>query len=379
MVDHTERVVSRFAGTGLARRAAYRLTGTALARRVLVVTMAAATITLAAVAVGGVPLLFGLGALSLLGIGLLPGGSRRYMIHRLVRVGGSIFVAMAIVWFLVHNYPDAARQDPTGLIPAMVRYVSWMGDVVAGEMGDTNYSETVEEGVGRTIPISLQLLLYSQLLALLIAVPGALLGAQFRGRAVDVAFRAIGLAGLALPTFVSGLILIYFFGVGDLEMFGLSWGIQLFPTGRYVPLGRDVVDHFRSMAMPSLTLALTTAATYLVLLRSEMLQQLLSDHVQLARSKGLSPARIVRAHALRPAAPTAVAAIAAQSGLVLGNLVIIERVFTLPGFGDYVLIAIGRRDVVAVAGALFVTASILAVINLFADALLLAVDPRLEH
>ena len=160
-------------------------------------------------------------------------------------------------------------------------------------------------------------------------------------------------------------------------LFGWSFGIDLFPTGRYVPLGRSVGDHLRSMALPSFTLAFTTAATYLVLLRSEMLQQLQSEHVQLARSKGLPPGRIVRSHAFRPAAPTMVAAIGAQSALVLGHLLVIERIFTLPGFGDYVLIAIGRRDVAAVAGALFVTSAVLAVVNLFADALLLAVDPRI--
>ena len=171
----------------------------------------------------------------------------------------------------------------------------------------------------------------------------------------------------------------YFFGVGDIEMFGLSWGIKILPTGRYVPFGRDIVDHFKSMALPSFTLALTTAATYLVLLRSELLQQLRSEHVMLARSKGVPPGRIVRVHALRPAAPSAVAAIAAQSGLVLGHMVIIERIFTMPGFGDYVLIAISRRDDLAVVGALFVAAAVLAVVNLFADALLLAVDPRLDR
>ncbi len=341
--------------------------------------MFALIMTLGSIAIGGVPLLVGLGALSLACLGLLPGGSRRYLLHRFTRVGGSVFVAMAIIWLLVHNYPNSAREDSTGLVPAMERYVEWIGDLVAGEMGDTQYSETVEEGVSRTIPISMQLLAYSQIIALFIAIPGALLGAQFRGKAVDLLFRAISLLGLAVPIFVSGLIFIYFFGVGDLDMFGVSWGIQIFPTGRYIPLGRGVWPHLQSMALPSITLALTTAATYMVLLRAEMLQQLQSEHVQLARSKGLRPSRIVRAHAFRPAAPTMVAAIGAQSGMVLGNLLIIERIYLLPGFADYVLTAIGRRDVLAVAGALFVVAAVLAVVNLFADALLLAVDPRLDR
>ncbi len=355
-----------------------RSTGMSLSQRLFAATAAALTITIGAIAIGGIPLLGGLGVACLLALWLLPGGSRRYLLRRAARVGGTVFVAMAIIWLLVHNYPDASRQDETGVVPAMVRYVSWIGDVVAGEMGDTQYQETVEEGVSRTIPISLQLLVYSQLMALLIAIPGAIAGAQYRGKAVDVGFRAIGMLGLAVPMFVSGLLLMYFFGVGEIDLFGLSWGVQWFPTGRYIPIANGVWRHIRSMILPSFTLALTTAATYLVLLRSEMLQQLLADHVQLARSKGVPPSAIVRRHAFRPAAPTLVAAIGAQSGMILGNMLIVERIFLLPGFSDYVLIAIGRRDVIAIAGSLFVVAAILAVINLFADALLLAVDPRLE-
>ena len=360
-------------------RAPARSIGTPLSRRLFAVAIGALTVTFGSIALGGIPLLVGLGVVSLLALGLLPGGSRRYLVRRAGRVGGTVFVAMAIIWLLVHNYPDAARQDATGVVPAMVQYISWLGDVVAGEMGDTQYQETVEEGLSRTIPISLQLLAYSQVMALLIAIPGAILGAQYRGRAIDLFFRGVGILGLAVPMFVSGLLLMYLLGVGDLELFGLSWGIQLFPTGRYIPIADGVWRHIRSMVLPSFTLALTTAATYMVLLRAEMLQQLSLDHVQLARSKGLSPGRIVRRHAFRPAAPTLVAIVGAQSGMILGNMLIVERIFLLPGFSDYVLVAIGRRDVVAIAGSLFVVALILAVINLFADALLLAVDPRLDH
>jgi peptide/nickel transport system permease protein len=261
----------------------------------------------------------------------------------------------------------------------MEHYGHWLGGVVAGDLGGTtSYSETVGVGVSRTIPVSAQLLAYSQLLAVAIAIPGALLGAQFRGRAPDLAMRGFSLVGLAVPLFITGILLAQVFGVGDIDIFGWSFGIKLLPSGRYVPVGDGVLPHLRSMALPSITLALGTAATYLVLLRSELLQQLAQDHVLLARSKGMPPAQILRRHALRPAAPSVVAAIAAQSGLVLGNVVIVERIFLLPGFGDYVIVAIGRRDEPAVVGALFVAAVILAVVNLVADAVLLVVDPRLD-
>lgn len=345
----------------------------------MIVTSLALAATATAVAVGGVPLAVGLSGAGLAVVAALPAGPRRYLVRRAGRVVLTLLAAMAVIWLLVHNLPDDSRQDESGVVAAMEHYGHWLGGVVAGDLGGTtSYSETVGVGVSRTIPVSAQLLAYSQLLAVAIAVPGALLGAQFRGRAPDLAMRGISLVGLAVPLFITGILLAQVFGVGDIDIFGWSFGIKILPSGRYIPLGDGVVPHLRSMALPSITLALGTAATYLVLLRSELLQQLGQDHVLLARSKGMPPARILRRHALRPAAPSVVAAIAAQSGLVLGNVVIVERIFLLPGFGDYVIVAIGRRDELAVVGALFVAAVILAVVNLVADAVLLVVDPRLD-
>ncbi|MEL6984727.1 MAG: hypothetical protein AAFO29_20030, partial [Actinomycetota bacterium] len=89
-------------------------------------------VTLATVAVGGVPLLVGLVLAGLIGLVALPPGPRRYLLNRSVRVGATVLVTMAIVWLLVHNYPDASRQTPTGLIPAMERYGSWFGGDLVG-------------------------------------------------------------------------------------------------------------------------------------------------------------------------------------------------------------------------------------------------------
>ncbi len=335
--------------------------------------------TAATVALGGPPFALALAVAALLIVAALPASPRRYLLRRIGHVIFSIALSMALVWMLVHNYRDDSRLDDPGFFPAMVRYAEWISGLVSGEMGSSQYSESVGEGISRSLPISLQLVAYSQILALAIAIPGALIGAQARGRAGDIAARGLSLLGLSLPVFITGPLLVQLLGLGELNLFGFEVGWKILPVVRYVPVGDGIWDHLRSMAMPSFTLALSTAAIYLVLLRSELIQQLQSPHADLARSKGLSPARIVRVHALRPASPSAVAAVAAQSGFILGNVVIIERIFVLPGFGDYTLIAIGRRDVVAVAGALFVAAIILAVVNLIADALLLVFDPRLDY
>ncbi len=350
------------------------------------------------VTLGRVPLLVGLGAAGLAGYAVLPARSRRYLGRRLVRVAVTIVLAMGIVWILVWNLPlmpdihfagETGAPSPAGVAPRAPRpkhidvvggldaYGSWLGGVVRGDLGDTTYSETVTRGISRTMPISTQLVLYSQVIAAAIAVPGALIGARRRGRTADVGFRAVSLLGLSLPAYVIGVLLVFVLSIGGFRLFGHHVGVRWFPAGRYQPLGAGLGPHLRSMALPSLSLGVSTAAIYLVLLRSEILQQLSLDHVELARSKGVPDGRIVRVHALRPAAPAVVAAIAAHSSALLGSVIIIERIFLLPGFGDYVIIAIIRNDNPAIVGALFVAVCLLAFVNLFADALLLALDPRI--
>lgn len=257
------------------------------------------------------PLLLGLGATATAALAVLPGGSRRYLVRRLVRVVASILVAMAVVWFLMFNLPPSPSirfaddqsfggggggrfgfgigepEVPSGVVPAMEAYGSWLGDLLTGNLGGlTSYSETVGEGVSRTIPLSMQLLLYSQIVALVVAVPAALIGARRRGRAGDVAARAAGLVGLSTPVYMLGPILVFLLAVGEFRLFGLEFGLRVLPSGRYVAIGTSLVGHVKSMVLPSLTLGLSTAAVYLVLLRSELLQQLQLDHVALARSKG---------------------------------------------------------------------------------------------
>ena len=106
-----------------------------------------------------------------------------------------------------------------------------MGDLLVGDLGGvTSYSETVGEGVARTIPLSMQLLLYSQLIAILVAVPGALIGALlYRGRSSDIAARAVGLMGLSTPVYVIGPILVFLFAVGE---FGVSGSTSAYESCR---------------------------------------------------------------------------------------------------------------------------------------------------
>ena len=165
--------------------------------------------------IGGLPLAVALGVTLALIVAAMPGRARRHLTRRSAWIGLQIFVTMGLVWILVHNYRDDSRSDEPGLVPAIERYIEWIAGLVAGEMGSSQYAETVGEGISRTLPISLQLVLYSQLVALALAIPGALFAARMRGRSVDVAVRAVGLLGLSLPVFIIGPLL--------MELVGLRW------------------------------------------------------------------------------------------------------------------------------------------------------------
>lgn len=308
----------------------------------------------------------------------LPARQRRFMARRFISTLVTIFLAMAVVFLLIHNLPDASRLDETGFVAAMRAYGEWLGDLVVGDLGDSSYSETVTEGVARTIPLSFQLLLYSQVIAVLVALPAALLAARRRGGATDVLVRLGAFFGISMPIIVVGPVLVVWLAVGGFSVFGVDIGGRWLPSGRPSPFGDGIVDHFKAMLLPSLSLAIGSIAAMLVVFRSNLIIQLQQDHAMLARSKGISSWRVVWAHAARPAAPTLASLIAAQTAIVVGNLVIVERLFLLPGFGDYVLVAFGRRDVQAVFGGMFVMVCIIAGVNLIADAFILALDPRIE-
>ena len=191
-------------------------------------------VTLAAFGAGGIPLGMGLALVAAIVLLVLPGRSVRYVVRRVGFAVVTVLAAIAVVWVLVHHlppdppiifegdrsFPGGGRAlerllgggDPTDgstqfdLTGAFRAYGDWVGDVVAGDLGDTTYSETVTEGLARTIPISLQLLVYSQLLAAAIAIPAALFAVRRRGaRNPDVcrADHGRAAAGASRPTLQS--------------------------------------------------------------------------------------------------------------------------------------------------------------------------------
>lgn len=253
-----------------------------------------------------------------------------------------------------------------------VRYAAWLGDFASGDLGNfysVSSEEPVADRLSDALPVSLQLVVYSQIFALLFAIPLGVLTAYRAGTRFDRATNATAFGMLALPNFVLGLLLAYFVGVW------LGW----LPVNGYVDPGEDLVEHVRHMALPVLTLAASQIAIYMRLLRSDMVATLQEDFIQMARSKGISDRRVLWRHALRPSSLTLLTVAGLNVGSLIGGAIVIEVIFSLPGLGTELANAILQRQYVALQSFVAVIAIVYVLVNFAVDILYTVIDPRIRH
>ena len=156
---------------------------------------------------------------------------------------------------------------------------------------------------------------------------------------------------------LSASLVLLFLAIGGIEVGGTDIGFKILPGARYVPFGESVVDHFKHMLLPSISLALGISAVFMRLLRSDMIGTLRQPFIDLARSKGVSPTRILWRHALRPSMFTLLTVMGFTVGALVGGALIVEIIFTLPGIGGYMFGGIVQRDFIAVQGGTMVIAT----------------------
>lgn len=254
--------------------------------------------------------------------------------------------------------------------PLVVRYARWLGGLVHGDLG-TSYLTSVPVGqsLAERMPVTLELLVLAQALALGVAVPLAMASARRAGRAADRVITTISFGLLSTPVFVTGVLLIMIFAVG----------LAVLPATGYTSLTSDPVDNLRTLILPTVTLAAGHLAVYTRLLRGDLIATLQEDYIMLARARGFSPRRIMWRHALRPSAITLVTAIGLNLGALIGGAVIIEQLFGLPGVGRLIVEAIFSRDYLVVQGGVMVVAVGYVLVNFAVDLLYSGLDPRIRR
>lgn len=264
---------------------------------------------------------------------------------------------------------EAARIELGLDEPVLVRYVEWLGGAVQGDLGISYRTrQPVAEAIVERLPVTVELVVLSQLLALLVAVPLAVAGALRPGSVLDRLSTAGQLGLLAAPSFLLALLLMVVFAVR------LGW----FPTTGYTPLLDDPFDNLRSLLLPATALGLETVPMYARVLRTDLARTLDEEFVWTARAKGLPVRRVVLRHALRPASIGTVTLSGITVGRMLGGAVLVETIFALPGLGRFTIDAVNNRDFMALQGAVVVATVGFVVVNFVVDSLHGVIDPRIR-
>ena len=248
-------------------------------------------------------------------------------------------------------------------------YLQWLGNFVQGDFGKIYFSggtEEVSDHLKEAMPRSLLLMIYTQILALAVAIPLGVLSAYRAGRRADKIISNSLFALQSVPGFAIALVLVIFLGV----KFG--W----LPTLGYAPISDGIWEHSKHMIMPVISLSLGLIATYTRLLRADMIAALREDYVTMAASKGLSDRRILWRHVLRPSSMTLMTSAALSMGGLIGGAIVIESIFATYGVGFEVFAAISGRQYIALQSSVAVIALFYVFFNLVVDIASGFVDPR---
>jgi len=272
---------------------------------------------------------------------------------------------------------EAMRRELGLDQPFVVQYGRYLGRVLRGQLGVSyRLGVPVGELLAERLPASVELSGMAMLLTLVLGVPLGIYTAIRRGSLLSKVILGASLAGLSVPTFLTGLLLIFLFAV-QLQWLPSSGRGEVVSIGPWTT-GLLTGSGLRSLLLPSITLALFSLALLLRLVRGELLDVLHSDHVRFSRARGLPERAIYFRHGLRNALLPVVTVAALQLGNLLAFSVVTETVFQWPGMGLLFLQAVQFVDVPVISSYLLLAAVAFVLINLLVDLSYLVLDPRVR-
>jgi peptide/nickel transport system permease protein len=286
----------------------------------------------------------------------------------------------AIIPFGTDEQKAQLREDLGLGDPPFEQFTSYLGGLIQGDLGHQYSSgRPVSELVGQSLPVSLQLMIYAQIIALVFAIPFGILAAYRSGTKTDRGINTTAFALLAIPNFVLALILSYFIGAE------LKW----LPTGGYAPgwldplfdssRSPDIGEHINYMILPAIALAVGQIAVYMRLLRSDMIATLQENFITMAKAKGISNRRILWRHALRPSSLTLLTVAGLNVGTLISGAIVVEVVFQIPGMGLKIFQAISAREYIELQSYVVVIALLFILLNFLIDFLYAVLDPRIRR
>jgi len=309
----------------------------------------------------------------------------RYIARRLMLTIPVMLLVSIIVFSLINLIPgdpallfagneagrdvvEALRKQMGLDKPLVVRYLIWLGRLLHGDLGKSvRDGRPVLATLLLKLPVTIELAIVALTVAWAIAVPAGVLAAWKRRSAVDYAATTVALAGISIPNFWLGIMLIYLFAVD------LRW----LPPSGYVEPWKEPLRSLTLMIMPATVLGTALAALVMRLLRSSMLEVLGSEFIRTAQAKGLSDKVVIVKHALKNAMIPVATVMGLQLGGLLGGAVITEQIFAVPGIGRLAIESILTRDYPMVQGVVLCSATAIVFVNFSVDILYSVLDPRI--
>ena len=253
--------------------------------------------------------------------------------------------------------------------PVPVQYLKWAGRALRGDLGESiRTKEPVLRLIRQKLPITLQLALYSLVIALLIAVPAGVLAAVRRNTVWDYLASGVSLCGVSIPNFWLGIMLILF----------LSVRLQWLPASGFVSPFEDLRGNTQRLLMPAFVLGAALAAVLMRQTRNSMIEVLSADYIRTAYAKGLRTGLVVFRHAIRNGLIPVITIFGLQLGALIGGAVVTEQIFVVPGFGRLILEGVFTRDYPIVQGVVLITASAYVLVNLLVDVSYSLLNPRIR-
>lgn len=253
--------------------------------------------------------------------------------------------------------------------PALVRYFQWLGDFLRGDLGTSIATgRPIAAVLAPRIVNTLLLSLFAFAIYLVLALVPAIIQAVNRGRTVDNVISVVTLLLLSLPDFLLATMLLFLFAVA----------VPILPALATISENSSWPEILRAMVLPAVTLAIMMAVYAIRVLRDSLIEVLRSDYVRLAELKGLRPRAVLFRHALPNAIVPALNVTALNLGFLIGGVVIVERVFSYPGFGTLLIDALQLRDIPLIKATVMISAAVYVAANLVADVLAVLLQPRLR-
>src|SRR5919198_5381646 len=322
---------------------------------------------------------------------------RIYILKRLLGIVPTVLMITLVVFVMMRSIPgdpvvallgDAYTEEDAIKVrqaygldqPVLVQYVIWLGKLVQGDWGTSILSgRPVLKDVMVRLPVTLELIVLSMTVALVIALPAAIIGALRQNTWADYTATSVAMIGVSIPEFFIGVLLLLLFSIGFSGLLPSSGWVYLPGTCPTMVCGVSVWGNIQHVLMPAIALGVGRAAILTRLLRASMLEVIRTEYVTTARAKGLAERPIVFKHALKNALIPTVTVMGLQVGFLIGGAIVVETLFAMPGLGTFGIDAIIARDYQQVQGFALLTALAFVVMNLVVDLTYTVLDPRIRY